>query len=648
MVDNLRRLSLDPPLTGRNGRKLRIVGVARISTEHQDERSLDDQRAMLERWIREHTDQPFTLKMIASKGSGERLDRREYKRLKRLVRRNLVDVAISEDLGRIVRRIHAILFCELCEDHGVRMIAVNDFVDTFKDDWRDQSFFASYRHERYNRETGKRIRRTLRNRFTQGGVFQTAIFGYIKPPGATSDADVRKDPAAEAVYDEWFTRLEKGASYSEVADWLNEQNVPVGPYCRAKQWDCKMVGRLTHHPILKGVRQRNQKITKRVNKSGRPKVIKAPPEELLLRECPHLKFIEPDRYDRVLRLLAVRNAKYKPGGESGDDPRVGRPKKRTIWPGQHIYCGICGGLFRYGGHGQNDHLLCRGAYEYRCWNGITVNGPEAADKLSQAILTEIEKLPGYGEELLRLVHEDLQRRNSSRNERATVLQSEAESLQRQIGNIVAFVRAGQGSGALAEELLRLERRRSDLLARHQEVVEEPCQAFSLPSVDEVKELAREAMARQAEEPYEFARIMHRLIPKIIVRPFRLCDGGTIVLRAYLTLNLAGLLPKSQRHGNLAEHLRRDLMVDLFDSPQREAFRAQLMTLRNTGLTEAKAALQLGITKTAAQKAAALDRLMRERGLMDPYVPVSEPPADFAKLRRHLHPRYQFQPFDNPS
>jgi hypothetical protein len=42
-----------------------------------------------------------------------------------------------------------------------------------------------------------------------------------------------------------------------------------------------MVGRVTHNPILKGVRRRNNKISKRINKTGRSKQINAPPEEHL-------------------------------------------------------------------------------------------------------------------------------------------------------------------------------------------------------------------------------------------------------------------------------------------------------------------------------------------------------------------------------
>jgi hypothetical protein len=51
----------------------------------------------------------------------------------------------------------------------------------------------------------------------------------------------------------------------------------------------------------------------------------------------------------------------------------------------------------------------------------------------------------------------------------------------------------------------------------------------------------------------------------------------------------------------------------------------------------------GITKTAAQYAAGLDRLMGRLGLIDPYVRMAEPPTDYPKMRRHLHPRYRFDP-----
>jgi site-specific DNA recombinase len=333
--------------------------------------------------------------MIAGSGSGERLDRKEYKRAKRRVRSNKFDLVLTEDIGRIVRRMHAMLFCELCEDHGTRLIAINDAIDTAQEGWEFSSFFASFRHTTYNRDIALRIRRSLRNRFSDGLVFQIPIFGYIKPKSEVPDSAVSKDPAAEPIYDEWFRRLEEGASYAEIADWLKASGVPVGPYCRSKEWTGKMVRRITHNPTLKGLRERNRKKSKRVNRTGRHHSVNAPIEELLERWCPHLAFIEPERYDRVIAMLAERNGKYTAGTGPSGDPRRGRPKKRTLWPGQHVTCGICGRLYRYGGHGQNDHLMCRGAYEYKCWNGITVDGPITRQKMADAILAKLESLPEF-------------------------------------------------------------------------------------------------------------------------------------------------------------------------------------------------------------------------------------------------------------
>jgi site-specific DNA recombinase len=57
------------------------------------------------------------------------------------------------------------------------------------------------------------------------------------------------------------------------------------------------VTQLVHNPILKGRRVRNKKRSQRVNQTGRRKAVAAPPGEGLERQCPHLAFIEPARYD---------------------------------------------------------------------------------------------------------------------------------------------------------------------------------------------------------------------------------------------------------------------------------------------------------------------------------------------------------------
>jgi hypothetical protein len=83
-------------------------------------------------------------------------------------------------------------------------------------------------------------------------------------------------------------------------------------------------------------------MSKRVNATGRHKSVHAPPEERLERPVPHLAFIDPQRYDRLIRRLDERNARFRRKGVNGIDPRNGVPNKRTVWPGQHITSGVCG------------------------------------------------------------------------------------------------------------------------------------------------------------------------------------------------------------------------------------------------------------------------------------------------------------------
>src|SRR5206468_76576 len=113
------------------------------------------------------------------------------------------------------------------------------------------------RHELYNADNAKRIRRSQIARFESGGMLPCNIFGYVKPKDAETEDDIRKDESAERIYREWFRILEEGGTYQDVADSLNEQQVPVGPYCRTGYWTCRIVSRITHNTILKGERIRN-------------------------------------------------------------------------------------------------------------------------------------------------------------------------------------------------------------------------------------------------------------------------------------------------------------------------------------------------------------------------------------------------------
>src|SRR5207248_11243930 len=131
---------------------------------------------------------------------------------------------------------------------------------------------------------------------------------------------------------------------------------------------------------------------------------------------------------------------------------------------------------------------------------------------------------------------------------------------------------------------------------------------------------------------EFGRLLRRLIPRFVVSPVRLCDGGDVVPRAKFTLNLAALAPPAVAATALAGVLRRELVVDLFDPPQREQVRLDAVSLTAQGLKQRDIAKRLHVTLPAVQRAIKLHKRMQELGITDPYVPVTEPPADYGMLR----------------
>src|ERR1022692_3124068 len=56
---------LNPPLKPRNGKVLQVLGIARISTKHQDVLSLADQEYKYRRWLDQYYGQAYELTMIA-------------------------------------------------------------------------------------------------------------------------------------------------------------------------------------------------------------------------------------------------------------------------------------------------------------------------------------------------------------------------------------------------------------------------------------------------------------------------------------------------------------------------------------------------------------------------------------------------------
>lgn len=636
-----------PPLVPRDGHTLVVGVVARISgCANQKELSLEDQVDHAKQVVAERYDGPVDYRVIATKGKGERLDRPEVAAIEAMLRGGDLDVLVAEDIGRIVRGIDVGRICGVAVDHGTRVLAPNDGIDTADDSWEEDVISACRDHVGHNAHTSKRIKHKKMNRFKKfGGATPCAIFGYVKPPGAATYDDWRKDEAAAEVLAGWLELLRETLNCTAVADWLNRRGVPVGPHSRRRTWDGAMVRRITRNPILKGMPGRGFRHTVKHHETGK-RVSVRNPQGPVFRACPNLAHWDAAEFDDLNARLDEANRGSGRKRVDGVDPLSRVPRKRTRFPGQHAACWYCGRQAVWGGNGMAGNLMCNGARQWRCWDSIGFSGAAASAAVAAAVESELAGLEGFEGQFRELLERAGREGDAGvARERADLDREEAAAAIEE-GNVMAALAAYGPRPLIEQKLAGLEagsraraRRRAALQVRER-------RAPKLPGSGAELRAALEAKFRGlARESYEFGDLLRRIVPEFHVYLVRLIDGGHLLPRARMRLDLAGLVMDEGQSPEFGRLLTRVRTVDLFEPPQRERIRVAAVGLTSEGLDQRQVAARLEVTQPAVGAALGLDRRMRERGLETPYEVVTEPPGDYAKLRRQRNPKYRFEPVE---
>lgn len=640
-------MNTNDSVTPRNGNKLVVIVVARISgCQNQKEISLDDQIDHGKETVVPFYDGPTDWLVIATRGKGERLDRPELEQIATELRKNEADFLVMEDLGRMVRGAEAVRLCGLAVDHGTRVLSPHDGIDTIDDSWEEDVISACRDHVGHNAHTSKRIKHKKMNRFIKfGGATPCEIFGYVKPPGSKTYDDWQKDSAATPIFQEWFGILKETLNYEAVADWLNIRKVLVGNYSRRNTWNGKMVARITRNPLLKGMPGRGFRHTIKHHETGR-RISVPNPNGPKYREYPHLAHIEPVVFDEVNNLMRKANSGFGRKLVNGLDPRFRVPRQRTRFPGQHAVCWYCGYHFVWGGNGMKEHLMCSNSREWHCWNSIGIDGEIASQRIVEAVTAELYRLDRFDEQFSELVEQAGRAGGMDLAERWRKLQGGAQAATRQKENLLAAIAEYGPKSMFHDRLEQIEITERELTRERCELDLLGRRALVLPrSTAELRGQLEQEFERLAIDSFEFGDLLRKLVPDFQVYLVRLIDGGHLLPRAKVKLRLASIVPDAVHASEFDRFLERELIIDLFEPPQRERIRAEAVRLDGNGLDQRQIAAQIAErpTQTAVFNALALDRAMREAGRANPYVLVMEPPADYPKLRRHRHPRYEFKP-----
>src|SRR5262249_55109719 len=131
-----------------------------------------------------------------------------------------------------------------------------------------------------------------------------------------------------------------------------------------------------------------------------------------------------------------------------EHPLYRKPRSRSLWPGQHARCAVCGGLlYRY----DPDQLNCHNAPQRgarACWNDVQVSCGQAQDKILAWLLSYGQRFPGFQKVLVDAAWTELeaQRRRSQQTENA--LDQQIEDLEKRAANLAKAIALGGPMEAL--------------------------------------------------------------------------------------------------------------------------------------------------------------------------------------------------------
>ncbi len=642
-------------LAPRNGQVLVVGVVARISgCQNQKELSLDDQVDHAKEEVESLYDGQVDYRVIATRGKGERLDRPELREVESMARSRELDLLLMEDVGRLVRGVDAVRVWGVAVDHGTRCIAPNDCLDTADETWEEDLISACRDHVGHNAHTSKRLKKKLMNRFKKfGGATPFPIAGYFKPENAETYDDWAKVESVTETIVEGLQLLKTTLNCSYVADYFNRMKFSTGQYCRSSQWTGAMVRRFYKNPLLKGRPGRGFRHTVKHNETGRRVSVKNTTGEPTYLDYPHLAHVDPLELDEVNRLLAQKNGKVGRKKVNGVDPFFQKPKKRTRFPGQFAQCWYCGHHCVWGGNGITENLMCSHARQWGCWNSVGFNGHLATTRLVAIITEELYNLEKFDEQFVSLVEQAHEYQCQGSSQRWQILSSEEGRLRDQKENLMSAVAECGMRPMLAEKLSELETLEKGLQCERRALESLTARQIELPpNAVGLRELFEEEFAGLAIESPEFGLLLQQSVTSFQVYLVRLHDGGHLLPRARVTLNLAGHIADAEAVPELVDFLNREITIDLFEQPpQRERIREEAVQLASSGMFQREIARHLHQENPrlpVVQQALRLNQIMLNEGYNSSYRFVEEPPDDYPKLRRHRNSKYQFSMRDGYS
>lgn len=639
------------PFVTTSGQRLRVVLYARYSTDEQSPRSIEDQFAKCRQFVGAQGIHDFGEVLLSDAGiSGERRDRPGINEVWRLIESGGCDLVVAEDGARLYR--HATLAMGLLEsavDAGVRVIAINDHLDTALDNWRFNAFFSSFKSEISNRDTASRIIRAMDGLWRDGFAVGALRPGYIRIPShPATEREPARGPFRDAKDERWtpvisnaFEMAARGDPLWSIAEYLDGQSFPKSSRSTMSKWTDETVRTLLRNTIYSGVETFRTSHNVKKYRTGRSVQIPTSPEKILHREMPHLAHVP-----KWLQAQAITAMEKRARDRNANGPRgkalTGIPRDSRGPLSQHFFCGICNAKMycettRYTCADSRRRPTRNRQSNVPCWNRCKPLPAIVHEKLSRAILGEILHSQSCIEAILECLPNFLQETDRVRSKQVRELQTNEADVLRRCDRLRTEIEEGRGSTTLSDGLRQRESELQTIRFDLERLMAESSSAMVLPTKHEVFQVFKEQFPNALNSMDRASGpVLRRLISPIQAFPYQQFDAGNVGLRAYFTLHLLELLPEQWRNllakGQHCESLSVDLkclevpmVVNLFDVPQRIQYAKRAGELRGEGRSIAQIAAMLEISERVVERALETYRRMSAQHIDDPYIRMTEPP-----------------------
>ena len=287
--------------------------------------------------------------------TGTNFDRPGFQQMLADIEAGRVDTVIVKDLSRLGRdHIDTGYYYERYFPlHSVRFIAVNDQIDTGKEDGgNDTALFKTVFNDMYAKDISKKVCAAFQAKRRSGEFIGSAApYGYRRSEENKNRLEI--DPETAPVVRLMYRMFLEGESFSSIARLLSSRRIPTpsqykAKKCAAARWNGATVRRILTSPTYAGdlTQNRSRKINYKVKKA---RVL--PPSQWTVVVGTHEGIISREEFNQVQEKL-------------GKERKQGEEKLP-------LFCAECGhkmGLAKINGR---EYYLCSSYRKYGKASGCT-------------------------------------------------------------------------------------------------------------------------------------------------------------------------------------------------------------------------------------------------------------------------------------